>query len=144
MLSRSSLFNNFQVQLDSVQSNFSTLHHLFFILCKVFKEGNPSAWTKSQSLSDVTDISQVSLQGGFLKQPVFESSPADGDGQLSIISSTWWKKFSGLLSQAAWPPILKSLDGGKTFTDYTVSQVLIMLVLQDVSFDIFIVSIYFL
>lgn len=132
MLSRSSLLNNFQVQLDSVQSNFSTLHHLFFILCKVLKDGNPSAWTKSQNLSDVADFSQVSLQGGFLKQPLFESSPAGGDGQLSIISSTWWKKFSGLLSQAAWPAILKCLDGGKAFTGYTVSQVLVMLVSHDV------------
>ncbi|KAH6773277.1 P-loop containing nucleoside triphosphate hydrolases superfamily protein [Perilla frutescens var. hirtella] len=118
------------VQLDSVLSNFSTLHHLFFILCKLLKEGNPSTQTKSQNLSDVTGISQFSLQGGFLKQPVFESSPTDGDGHLSIISSPWWKRFSCLLSQAAWPSILKCLDGGKAFTDYTVSQMTCIRILE--------------
>lgn len=113
--------------MDSVLSNFSTLHHLFFILCKLLKEGNPSAQTQSQNSSDVADTSQFSSQGGFLKQPVFESSHSDGGGYSSIVSSAWWNKFSCLLSQAAWPSILKCLDGGKAFTDYTLSQVRILL-----------------
>ncbi|GFP79207.1 helicase sen1 [Phtheirospermum japonicum] len=109
------------VQLDSALSNFQTLHHLFFILCKLLKEGNLSAQT-TPSASDVTDVSKFSTQGGFLKQPVLDSSPTDGNRNLSIVSSTIWKKFSFLLSQVAWTSIMKCLDGGKTFTDYTVSQ----------------------
>ncbi|XP_042048025.1 uncharacterized protein LOC121794091 isoform X1 [Salvia splendens] len=118
------------VQLDSVLSNFSTLHHLFFILCKLLKEGNPSAQTQSQNTSDVADTSQFSSQGGFLKQPVFESSHSDGGGYSSIVSSAWWNKFSCLLSQAAWPSILKCLDGGKAFTDYTLSQMTCIRILE--------------
>ncbi|KAL8043652.1 hypothetical protein ABFX02_09G128046 [Erythranthe guttata] len=110
------------VQLDSVLLNFQTLHHLFFILCKLLKEGNASAQNTPQNPSDVADVLKVSLQGGFLKQPVFDSSPTDGDRHSSIVSSTLWKQFSCLLSQVAWPSILKCLDGCKTFTDYTVSQ----------------------
>ncbi|KAL0354365.1 UNVERIFIED_CONTAM: hypothetical protein Sradi_3883400 [Sesamum radiatum] len=110
-----------QVQLDSVLLNFQALHHLFFILCKLLKEGNSSAQTVSQDPSNVSDISKFYLQGGFLKQPVFDSSPTDGDCS-SFVSLTLWKKFSSSLSEIAWPSILKCLDGGKTFTDYTVSQ----------------------
>ncbi|XP_011072782.1 uncharacterized protein LOC105157939 isoform X1 [Sesamum indicum] len=109
------------VQLDSVLLNFQALHHLFFILCKLLKEGNSSAQTVSQDPSNVSDISKFYLQGGFLKQPVFDSSPSDGDCS-SFVSLTLWKKFSSSLSEIAWPSILKCLDGGKTFTDYTVSQ----------------------
>ncbi|KAK6129452.1 hypothetical protein DH2020_036810 [Rehmannia glutinosa] len=109
------------VQLDSVLTNFQTLHHLFFILCKLLKEGNSSAQT-IQNPSDVTEMSKLSMQGGFLKQPVLDSSPTDGDQHLSIVSSTMWKKFSCLLSQVSWPSIMKCLDGGKTFTNHTVSQ----------------------
>lgn len=116
--------------MDSVLLNFQTLHHLFFILCKLLKEGNSSTQTIAQNLPDVTDISKFSLQGGFLKQPVFDSSPTDGDRRSTLVSSTLWKKFSCLLSQVAWPSIVKCLDGGKTFTDYTVSQVFITLLLQ--------------
>lgn len=109
--------------MDSVLLNFQTLHHLFFILCKLLKEGNSSTPTTV----DVTDISKISSHGGFLKQPVFDSSPTDGGQRSSIISSILWKKFSCLLSQFAWPSILKCLDGGKAFLDYTVSQVYITL-----------------
>ncbi|KAL3632175.1 hypothetical protein CASFOL_025159 [Castilleja foliolosa] len=117
------------VQLDSAMSNFQTLHHLFFILCKLLKEGNLSAQTTSNT-SDVTDVSKFSAQGGFLKQPVLDYSPTDADRQLSIVSSTIWKKFSFLLSQVAWISILKCLDGGKTFTDYTISQMTCIRILE--------------
>ncbi|KAL8458916.1 hypothetical protein ACS0TY_036417 [Phlomoides rotata] len=106
------------VQLDSVLLNFQTLHHLFFILCKLLKEGNSS----TQTTADVTDISKISSHGGFLKQPVFDSSPTDSGRHSSTVSSALWKKFSFLLSQVAWPSILKCLVGGKPFVDYTVSQ----------------------
>ncbi|KAL6576205.1 hypothetical protein OROHE_000676 [Orobanche hederae] len=49
------------VQLDSVLSNFQTLHHLFFILCKLLKEGNSSAQS-IQKIPDVTDASRFSMQ----------------------------------------------------------------------------------
>ncbi|CAA0829521.1 P-loop containing nucleoside triphosphate hydrolases superfamily protein [Striga hermonthica] len=109
------------VQLDSVLSNFQTLHHLFFILCKLLKEGNSSSQTMQKS-SGVTEASRFSEQGGFLVQPILDSSHTDGDTHFSIVTSETWKKFSCLLSQVAWRSILKCLDGGKPFTDYSVSQ----------------------
>ncbi|KAL3835347.1 hypothetical protein ACJIZ3_010083 [Penstemon smallii] len=110
------------VQLNSVLSNFRSLHHIFFVMCKLLKEGNSSGSTGSQNLLDVSNASKFSSQGGFLKQSVVDSSPTDCDGHSSTVSSTLWKNFCCLLSQVAWPSILKCLDGGKPFTDYTVSQ----------------------
>lgn len=98
-------------------------------MCKLLKEGNSSAQTTSQNQPDVTDISKFSSQGGFLKQPIFDSLQTDGDRHSSTVPSTLWKQFSCSLSQVAWPSIVKCLDGCKTFTDYTVSQVFIILIL---------------
>ncbi|KAL6496859.1 hypothetical protein OROGR_028788 [Orobanche gracilis] len=109
------------VQLDSVLSNFQTLHHLFFILCKLLKEGNSSAQS-IQKMPDVTDTSRFSMQGGFLLQPALDSSTTDVDRHMLTVRSTIWNKFSCLLSQFAWHSILKCLDGGKRFTEYAVSQ----------------------
>ncbi|KZV27524.1 hypothetical protein F511_04575 [Dorcoceras hygrometricum] len=110
------------VQLDIVLLNFHTLHHLFFILSKLLKEGISSVQTSSQKLSAVSDVSKLSMQGGFLKQSFLDSSTTDCDEYPPILGPTLWKKFTCLLSQAAWPAILKCLDGGKTFIDHTASQ----------------------
>ncbi|KAL2539106.1 P-loop containing nucleoside triphosphate hydrolase superfamily protein [Abeliophyllum distichum] len=110
------------VQLDSVLLNFQTLHHFFFVLCKLLKEGNPCTETGSQKLSEASGGAKFSSQGGFLKQPVFDSSPTKVPGHSSTVSSTSWEKFSCLLSEIAWPSIQNCLAKGKTFIDYKVSQ----------------------
>ncbi|XP_073146696.1 uncharacterized protein [Henckelia pumila] len=118
------------VQLDTVLLNFQTLHHLFFILSKLLKEGNSSVQAVSQNLSAVSDASKLSMQGGFLKQPLLHSSTADCDEYPSILSSTLWEQFTSLLSQVAWPAIVKCLDGGKTFIDHTASQMMCIRLLE--------------
>ncbi|XP_073271318.1 uncharacterized protein [Primulina huaijiensis] len=118
------------VQLDTVLLNFQTLHHLFFILSKLLKEGNSSVQTVSQNLSAVSDVSKISMPGGFLKQPLLDSLTTDCDEYPSIVCSTLWKKFIRLLSQVAWPAIVKCLDGGKTFIDHTASQMMCIRLLE--------------
>ncbi|XP_051129452.1 uncharacterized protein LOC127250300 isoform X2 [Andrographis paniculata] len=118
------------VQLDSVLSNFSTLHHLFFILYKVLREGNSSVLSTCQNPLDVSDLSKTSMQGGFFRQPVFDCSSADGNQNFETVTLTLWEKFCCLLSQVAWPSILRCLDGGKTFTCYTVSQMTCIRILE--------------
>lgn len=115
------------VQLDTVLLKFQTLHHLFFVLSKLLKEGNSSVRTVSQNLSAV---SKVSMQGGFLKLPLLDSSTTDCDEYPSILSSTLWKKFTCFLSQVAWPAIMKCLDGGKTFIHHTASQMMCIRLLE--------------
>ncbi|XP_022889351.1 uncharacterized protein LOC111404723 isoform X2 [Olea europaea var. sylvestris] len=110
------------VQLDSVLLNFPTLHHFFFVLCKLLKEGNLCIETGSQKLSEASDVAKFSSQGGFLKQPVFDSSPTNVHGHSSTVSSTSWDTFSCLLAEIAWPSIQKCLAKGKTFIDSKVSQ----------------------
>lgn len=96
---------------------FQSLHHFFFVLCKILTEGVQSG--KSDGNSNL----KFSSQGGFLQQPTFESMDASIDGNLSKFNSEHWKKFGCLLSEVAWPSFCICLSEGKTFIDYKISQV---------------------
>lgn len=67
---------------------------------------------------------KFSNQGGFLRQPVFDSLANNTDGHSPSVDSKSWETFSCLLSVIAWPSILKCLVEGKAFIDYKISQVL--------------------
>ncbi|KAA8541523.1 hypothetical protein F0562_022675 [Nyssa sinensis] len=110
------------VQMDSILLNFQTLHHFFFVLCKLLKEGVSSTPTIPGSSSDDLKISKFSSQGGFLWQPVFDSVPNSVDGHALNIDPAAWEKFSCVLSGIAWPSLLKCLAEGKAFIDYKISQ----------------------
>lgn len=116
------LFYFFQVQADSVLLKFQTLHHFFFVLCKLLKEGVASSQILPGNSSDDAYPSKFSSQGGFLRQPVFDSLPNNISDPLNV-DCTSWEKFSCLLAEIAWPSVLKCLVEGKAFIDYKISQV---------------------
>ncbi|XP_071712086.1 uncharacterized protein [Rutidosis leptorrhynchoides] len=102
--------------LDSVLQRFQSLHHFFFVLCKLLTEGLPSGQYDERSKLE------VSSQGGFLQQPTFDSMTPDIDGNPSKFDSTHWKKFGCLLSEVAWSSFCICLSEGKAFIDYKISQ----------------------
>ena len=117
------LFVYFQVQLDSVLLNFQTLHHFFFVLCKLLKEGVTSTPPLPDNSSDELNILKFSSQGGFLRQPVFDAMPINIDLHLPNINSSTWAEFSCFVAGLAWPFIQKCLAEGKAFINYKISQV---------------------
>ena len=106
----------FQILLDSVLQRFQSLHHFFFVLCKLLTEGVQSGKRDDSNL-------KLSSQGGFLHQPAFDSTDTNINGSLSKLDSTHWKKFGCLLSEVVWPSFCICLSEGKTFIDYKISQV---------------------
>ncbi|XP_059642145.1 uncharacterized protein LOC132284095 isoform X2 [Cornus florida] len=110
------------VQLDSVLLNFQSLHHFFFVVCKLLKEGVTPTPTLPRSSSEDLKISKYSSQGGFLGHPVFDPVTISVDGDLSDVDSVFWEKFCCLLSEIAWPSIRKCMAEGKAFIDYKISQ----------------------
>lgn len=96
---------------------FQSVHHFFFVLCKLLTEGVQSG--QSDDHSSV----KFSSQGGFLQQPTFDSMAINIDGNSSKVDSTHWKKFSYLLSEVAWTSFCICLSEGKAFIDYKISQV---------------------
>ncbi|XP_065864126.1 uncharacterized protein [Euphorbia lathyris] len=114
------------VQLDSVVSKFQTLQHFFFILQKLIKEGD----SPNPILSENSNIKQYSSQGGFLVQPAFDSLHIKIDEDTSTIDFKSQEKFRCLLSEAAWPSILKCLVEGKEFIDYSLCQMTCVRVLE--------------
>lgn len=121
LYSDQTLSDNVQVQLDAVLLNFQTLHHFFFVLCKLIKEGNSSTKPITGNSAGVLDDSQFSSQGGFLRQPVFH--PKGDNLNSSVVSSTVWEKFCCLISEIGWPSVVKCLAKGKAFKDHKISQV---------------------
>ena len=109
--------------MDSVLLNFGTLHHFFFVLCKLLKEGVTSTSDPQIPSSGNTYINKFSLQGGFLRQPTFDSFPENVNGNPSVDDSKSQEKFSCLLSEITWPFIRKCLVEGKAFVDDKISQV---------------------
>nr|GEU89716.1 putative P-loop containing nucleoside triphosphate hydrolase [Tanacetum cinerariifolium] len=110
--------------LDSVLKRFQSVHHFFFVLCKLLTEGLQSGQ------SDDNSNSKFSSQGGFLRQPTFDSMTTDIDGNSSKFGSTHLKKFSFFLSEVAWPCFCICLSEGKAFIDHKISQMTCIRVLE--------------
>lgn len=122
----------FQVQLDCVLSEFHTLHHFFFVLCKLLKEGNLCSQPLVRKSSEDSSISKFSSQGGFLKQPVLQPQTEHMDTDKSVVSSILWEKFCCLLSEMAWISVQKCLAAGKVFVGQKTSQVWILACLSTI------------
>ncbi|XP_055825886.1 uncharacterized protein LOC129894293 isoform X2 [Solanum dulcamara] len=110
------------VQLDCVLSEFQTLHHFFFVLCKLLKEGNSCSQPLVRKSSEDSSISKFSSQGGFLKQPALQAQTEHMDAHKSVVSSILWEKFCCLLSEMAWISVQKCLAAGKVFIGQKPSQ----------------------
>ncbi|KAI4355924.1 hypothetical protein L6164_004648 [Bauhinia variegata] len=106
------------VQLDSVLLKFHSLHHFWFLLCKLLKEGDLPA----PELQENRQMPKFSSEGGFLKQPTFDSLPVDINAQVSDVDLKTRKKFSNSLSAMAWPIFCQCLVKGKEFIDYNLCQ----------------------
>ncbi|KAI3786251.1 hypothetical protein L1987_45386 [Smallanthus sonchifolius] len=102
--------------LNLVLQTFQSVHHFFFVLCKLLKEG-----VQSSQSNDHSSL-KFSSQGGFLQQPTFQSMTTNIDGNLSKFNSSLWEKFCCLVSEVAWPSFCICLSEGKTFIDYKISQ----------------------
>lgn len=89
----------------------------------MLREGNSSAKPIVGSSSEMSNISNFSSQGGFLKQPVFDEQPGKVIGHSSVVSFAMWEKFSCLLSEIAWLAIGKCFAEGKENMDHKASQV---------------------
>lgn len=68
--------------------------------------------------------SKYSSQGGFLRQPVFDSLPVNVNRHSAVVNLKLHKKFCYMLSETAWPSIQRCLIEGKAFIDYNICQVL--------------------
>ncbi|KAK4837593.1 hypothetical protein QYF36_006782 [Acer negundo] len=117
------------VQLDSVLLKFQTLHHLFFVLRKIFEEGHLSNSDLPENSSDQSGIKEFSSQGGFLRQPVFDHLDVNVR-QVSNIDLKLWEKFHYMLSEITWPSLKRCLLEGKTFLDYSLCQMTCIRILE--------------
>ncbi|KAG7997209.1 hypothetical protein I3843_01G200700 [Carya illinoinensis] len=122
--SLSAIFQGFRhacklVLLDSVLVKFQTLQHFFFVLRKLLK-GVTQEWPESSS--DHSSIASFSSQGGFLRQPFFDTLPVNANGYSSNVDLKLLEKFIFLLSETAWPSIRRCLIEGKAFIDYSFCQ----------------------
>lgn len=115
--------------MDSVLLKFQTLHHFWFLLCKLLKEGDLPAIALPQNAQSDLRVPIFSSQGGFLKLPAFDSLPVDIDKHISDVDLTTEEKFSYLLSEMAWPIFYRCLVKGKEFIDYNLCQVFLALIL---------------
>ena len=109
--------------MDSILVKFQNLHHLFFILRKLLQEGDSPHSALPGNSSNHTDVTNTSSQGGFLRQPVFDTPMLNLGKQTSKVNSKLLQQFSCLLSKAAWPSIWRLLVEGKAFLDYSFCQV---------------------
>ncbi|XP_074268049.1 uncharacterized protein LOC141591568 [Silene latifolia] len=117
------------VLLDSVLVNFQGLHHFYFVLCKIFKEGFSSPTHQPAELSNELNLKFAS-QGGFLRQTTFDSLDVNDGKQVLKTDKKSWESFSSELARAAWPPVKKCLQKGKAFVDYRISQMTCVRVLE--------------
>ncbi|KAK9757090.1 hypothetical protein RND81_01G139300 [Saponaria officinalis] len=109
------------VLLDSVLDNFQGLHHFFFVLCKIFKEGFLPPTHQLAESSNEPSLKFAS-QGGFLRQTTFDSLDVNDGKQVLRTDKKSWESFSCELARAAWPSVKKCLHKGKSFLDYKISQ----------------------
>ncbi|XP_052181406.1 uncharacterized protein LOC127794403 isoform X2 [Diospyros lotus] len=110
------------VPMNLVLLNFQSLHHFFFVIFKLLKEGVKSTLTVTENSSDDPSTSKFSLRGGFLWEPVFHSVPNNVDVHSANVNLPSWEKFGFLLAGITWPFIQKCLEEGKTFVDSKISQ----------------------
>ncbi|XP_020965936.1 uncharacterized protein LOC107617542 isoform X4 [Arachis ipaensis] len=110
------------VQLDSVMSKFHSLHHFWFILYKLLKERELSPQELPGKMDSDLMMPKFSSQGGFLKQPAFDSLPLEMDKHVSNVEPKTIYKFGGLISEMAWPIFCKCLVKGREFVDYNLCQ----------------------
>ncbi|KAH9668004.1 p-loop containing nucleoside triphosphate hydrolases superfamily protein [Citrus sinensis] len=106
-----------------------SLHHFFFVLRKIFEEGHLPKCDLLKSSSGHSSITMFSSQGGFLRQPQFESFDAN-TGCSSNIDLKLWEKFHYTLSEITWPSVKRCLQEGKTFLDYSLCQMTCIRVLE--------------
>ncbi|KAF8025326.1 hypothetical protein BT93_F2232 [Corymbia citriodora subsp. variegata] len=119
-----------QVQSDSMTLNFHTLQHFFFLLRKLLNEGNSPTLDKRGETSSELTAGKLSSQGGFLRQPVFDSLTVDASARTLNAGYDLLEKFNILLSEAAWPSIEKCLMVGKTFIDHSICQMTCVRILE--------------
>lgn len=118
------------VQLDSVQLQFGTLHHCFFVLHKLLKGEIMPNSSLPGNLVDPLNSTKFSSQGGFLRQPVFDVVPLNISESPSRAGFDFWKKFCYALSEIVWPSICKCLVEGKRFIDNSLCQITCVRVLE--------------
>ncbi|XP_027341942.1 uncharacterized protein LOC113854861 isoform X2 [Abrus precatorius] len=100
------------VQLDSVLLKFHTLHHFWFLLCKLLKDEGLLT----------QEVLKFSSQGGFLKQPDFDSMPEDVVKHASHVELKAKEKIGCSLTEMAWPIFCRCLVKGKDVIDYNLCQ----------------------
>lgn len=81
-------------------------------------------------MQSVLKVPTFSSQGGFLKQPDFDSLPVRIDKLVSDVDLESREKFSYLLSEMAWPIICRCLGKGKEFIDYNLCQMTCVRILE--------------
>ncbi|XP_047171150.1 uncharacterized protein LOC124839389 isoform X2 [Vigna umbellata] len=110
------------VQLDSVLLKFHTLHHFWFLLCKLLKDEGLLAPELPDNTHSVLRMPKFSSQGGFLKQPAFSSLPENVVKNVANVEQRTKEKFGCLLCEKAWHIFCRCLVNGKNFIDYNLCQ----------------------
>lgn len=110
--------------MDVVILKFQTLQHFFFVLRKLLDQGELPTPDMPEKSSDYVSTTKFSTDGGFLRQPIFDSLPVSEDRKSIEINKKLLEKFCCLLSETAWPCIKRCLIEGKASIDYSVCQVL--------------------
>ncbi|KAK8292736.1 hypothetical protein V6Z11_D06G139400 [Gossypium hirsutum] len=118
------------VQLDSVLLKFQTLHHFFFVLCKLLKDEDLPNSEVAEDSSNASNIMMYSSQGGFLKQPLFDALPANMGRNYSRVDPKLRENFCYSLSEIVWPALCKCLVEGKAFVNYSLCQMTCVRVLE--------------
>lgn len=112
------------MQLDSVLLKFHTLHHFWFLLCKLLKDEGLLAPELPDNTHSVLRMPKFSSHGGFLKQPAFSSLPENVVKNAANVEQRTKEKFGCFLCEKAWHIFCRCLVDGKNFIDYNLCQVL--------------------
>ncbi|KAK7325346.1 hypothetical protein VNO77_29508 [Canavalia gladiata] len=110
------------VQLDSVLLKFHSLHHFWFLVCKLLKDEGLLAPELSDNIHSDIRVPKFSSHGGFLKQPAFDPLPQDIIKHAIDVELKTKERFGCLLSEMAWPIFCRCLVKGKDFIDYNLCQ----------------------
>ncbi|XP_014758454.1 uncharacterized protein LOC100835663 isoform X3 [Brachypodium distachyon] len=107
------------VESQSVLADFHSLHHLFFVVCKLVKE----------DIAQQPSVAQPAKpsEGGFLRQPFSNVLITPPEHAVDIIT---WEKFSTLLSVTLWPFISTCLRKGEELINTKQCQISCVRVLE--------------